>query len=217
MLGTQDLVLFVVSGILLNAVPGPDTLLVMSRGAAHGFRIGSAAALGVGAGVFVHVLAAALGLSALLATSAAAFTVVKWVGAAYLVFLGLQMLRVRGPKSGPGGRHGQEAEMTVEATTWRQVFLQGLVTNVLNPKVALFFLAFVPQFISADASNTALAFVFLGCLFNVNSIAWSHLLAWVAAEGARRVRLPARTLTWLNRGIGVLFVGFGLRLVLSQR
>lgn len=217
MLGTHDLALFVVSGLLLNAVPGPDTVLVMSRAAAHGFRVGSAAALGVGAGVFIHVLAAALGLSALLATSAAAFTVVKWMGAAYLVFLGLQMLLVRCPKPGKEGRHGNDAEMTVKETTLRQVFLQGLVTNVLNPKVALFFLAFVPQFISADASSTAMAFLFLGSIFNLNSIGWSHMLAWVAAEGGRRVRLPARTLTWLNRGIGGIFVGFGLRLLLSQR
>ena len=141
----------------------------------------------------------------------------KWVGAAYLVFLGLQMLLARGQKPGPEVRQGQGAQATVGAVTWRQVFLQGFVTNVLNPKVALFFLAFVPQFISEDASSTAMAFLLLGCLFNVNSIAWSHLLAWVAAEGGRRVRLPATAVMWLNRGIGVLFVGFGLRLLLSQR
>jgi threonine/homoserine/homoserine lactone efflux protein len=216
MLGTQDLTLFIVSGLLLNAVPGSDTLLVVSRGAAHGFRIGSAAALGVGAGVFVHVLAAALGLSALLATSATAFTAIKWVGAAYLVYLGLQMLFSGKPRSGAEA-DGTQAGAAAGSVTWRSVFLQGFVTNVLNPKVALFFLAFVPQFIAADAPSTALAFLFLGTLFNINSIAWSHGLAWMAATGGQRIRLPGSAALWLTRGVGVLFVGFGVRLALFQR
>lgn len=221
MFGTHDLLLFVASGFLLNLVPGPDTFLVMSRSAAHGWRIGSAASLGIGTGVFVHVLAAALGLSALLATSAAAFTVVKWVGAAYLVYLGLGMvwatLQPRGASPTPSLAPDAMDPAPVTHVTWRQVYLQGFVTNVLNPKVALFFLAFVPQFISADAPSTALAFVFLGTVFNANSMVWCHAVAWVAAVAGRRLRPPAAVTTWLNRCVGGLFVLFGVRLALSQR
>ena len=219
MFGTHDLLLFVASGFLLNLVPGPDTFLVMSRSAAHGWRIGSAASLGIGTGVFVHVLAAALGLSALLATSAAAFTVVKWVGAAYLVYLGLGMVWAT---LKPQTAHTAQAatphtDAPARTVTWRQVYLQGFVTNVLNPKVALFFLAFVPQFLSADVPSTALAFVFLGTVFNANSMVWCHAVAWVSAVAGQRLRTPAVVTTWLNRCVGALFVGFGVRLALSQR
>lgn len=213
MFGIHDLGLFVVSGLLLNLVPGPDTLLVVSRSAAQGWRAGSAAALGIGAGTFVHVLAAALGLSALLAASAAAFEIVKYIGAAYLVYVGARMLLAqRAAEPAP-----ETAPRPAVAPPLRTVFAQGFLTNVLNPKVALFFLAFVPQFIDAQAPAKALAFIFLGCVFNFNSMLWSHALVYFAAAAGRRVRVGPRMLLWMNRTIGALFVGFGLRLALSAR
>jgi threonine/homoserine/homoserine lactone efflux protein len=144
MLGTQNLTLFIISGLLLNMAPGPDSLLIMSRSAAQGWRAGSAAALGIGAGTFVHILAAALGLSAVLATSSTAFAVVKYVGAAYLLYVGITLLLTKSKAT---------SEATDEPTplpllSYRRIFLQGFLTNILNPKVAVFFLAFVPQFIS---------------------------------------------------------------------
>lgn len=225
MLGTHDLGLFVLSGLLLNITPGPDSLLIMARGAAHGFRAGSAAALGIGAGTCVHVTAAALGLSALLSTSAAAFTVVKLLGAAYLVYLGLGLLfrRTRAPGDAdvqaPGDRLGDAPAGTAAAPRWSQIFGQGFLTNVLNPKVALFFLAFVPQFIAADAPSKALAFLFLGAIFNLNGMLWCHLLAWSAASAGARVRERAWSAPlgrWLNRGIGALFLAFGVRLAAAE-
>ena len=209
MLGIHDLPLFIVSGLLLNIAPGPDSLLITTRSAAHGWRAGSAAALGVGAGTFVHILAAAVGLSAVLATSATAFTIVKYVGAAYLLYVGLGMLLRR--------RAAPAEAATAVAQPYRKVFLQGFLTNALNPKVALFFLAFVPQFIAPDAPSKALAFVVLGCIFNVDSMLWAHLLVAVAAFASRRVRIDARATAWIHRLVGSVFVALGVKLALAGR
>jgi threonine/homoserine/homoserine lactone efflux protein len=209
MLGTQNLALFVIAGLLLNMTPGPDSLLIMSRSAAQGWRSGCAAALGVGAGTFVHVFAAAVGLSALLLTSAAAFTAVKLVGAAYLLYIGIQLLRRRGStvalqETGPVLPHAR-------------VFLQGFLTNVLNPKVALFFLAFVPQFIAPDATDKTLAFVVLGCIFNVNGMLWCHFLALSTAFASRRLTFGAAAAAWANRLIGGMFVFLAIKLALARQ
>ena len=207
MLGIHDLALFVVSGLLLNMMPGPDSLLIMLRSGSQGWRAGSVAALGIGAGTMVHVLAAALGLSALLSTSAELFTVIKLMGALYLVYLGISLLR-----QGATTTATTEPPVMLPALSYGRIFRQGLLTNVLNPKVALFFLAFVPQFIDPVAPQKALAFIVLGCIFNLNGMIWCHLLAFSTAYASRRVRLPARLGRWLNRLMGGLFVGLGIKL-----
>ena len=211
MLGTQDLPLFIISGLLLNIAPGPDSILIMTRSATQGWRAGSAAALGIGAGTCVHVLAAALGLSALLEASSWAFTVIKWVGAAYLVWIGLQMLLSR-KQAGPA----TPTALTL-SLPYRKIFAQGFLTNVLNPKVALFFLAFVPQFIAPEAPRKALAFILLGAIFNLNGMLWCHFLAVSTALASRRLSVGAGLARWLNRGIGALFLSFGIKLALSER
>lgn len=212
MFGTQDLALFVVSGLLLNMAPGPDSLLIMTRSAAQGWRAGSAAALGVGSGTFVHILAAALGLSAVLATSATAFLVVKLVGAAYLLYVGVGLLLRRASPITL-----DVAAPAPPAMPWRRIYLQGFLTNALNPKVAMFFLAFVPQFIAPDAPNKALAFIALGLLFNFNSMLWCHALAVSTAMASRRIQASEALVRWLNRLIGALFVSFGIKLALADR
>lgn len=205
MLGTHDLALFVISGLLLNMAPGPDSLLIMARSATQGWRAGSAAALGIGAGTCVHILAAALGMSALLATSATAFMVVKLIGAAYLLYIGISMLLAR-------RQEPQAPTSELPALPYGRIFAQGFLTNVLNPKVALFFLAFVPQFIAPDAPDKALAFILLGCIFNLGGIIWCHLLVFTTVYASHKVRLSQRLGRWLNRGIGTLFVGLGIKL-----
>jgi threonine/homoserine/homoserine lactone efflux protein len=152
-------------------------------------------------------------LSALLAASALAFSVVKWVGAAYLVWMGLSMWRSRqaGPEAGTSAR---------PKAGGRSVFWQGAITNALNPKVALFFLAFLPQFIEPGASGQALAFVALGLLFNVGGTVVNIVVALLAATISRR--LAARgagsaVAGWLQRAVGALFIGLGVRLALSTR
>ncbi len=211
MFGTQNLALFILSGILLNITPGPDTLLILSRSAGQGWRAGSAAAAGIGAGTFVHILAAALGLSALLATSATAFTIVKYVGAAYLLYVGIGMLR-----SKPVPESAANAAATPVAVGYHKLFLQGFLTNVLNPKVAIFFLAFVPQFIAAGSTNKPLAFIVLGCIFNFNAMLWATFLVASSAFAGQRLRVGKTLTQWLNRVIGVVFISFGAKLALSS-
>ena len=210
MFGIHDLALFIASGLLLNITPGVDFLYVLGRGATRGFGAGVWAALGIGAGCFVHITAAALGLSALLATSAAAFTLVKWIGAAYLAYMGVSMLLRR-------GRLGVSLPQPSEQRSMRQVFAQGFATNVLNPKVALFFLAFVPQFIDAHSPTKVQAFLVLGTIFNTTGTLWNIFVAWVSAFLARRLEVASRAGLWLNRCLGALFVALGVRLALSQR
>ena len=213
MFGTQDLALFILSGLLLNIAPGPDSLLIMTRSASQGWRAGSAAALGIGSGTFIHIFAAALGLSALLATSATAFTIVKLIGATYLLYVGAGMLFSK--KSAQV--EAATSPLPAAKLTYRKIFFQGFLTNVLNPKVAVFFLAFVPQFIAADASNKALAFIVLGCIFNFNGMLWCHFLAVTSAFASRSVRVNKTLTLWLNRVIGAVFISFGIKLALTNR
>lgn len=205
-LPVHDLALFVGAALLLNLTPGPDMLFVAGTGAARGRAAGLMAALGVGAGCLFHTLLAALGLTALLAASELAFNAVKWAGAAYLVWTGVQMLRAR------------PAAATAEAPARRSgsPFWQGALTNALNPKVALFFLAFLPQFIGPAVEHKALAFLLLGLLFNFNglwvNVGWALAAAWLAS----RATTLQKGMHWLDRIAGAMFVGFGLKLALSD-
>jgi threonine/homoserine/homoserine lactone efflux protein len=208
MFGIHDLPLFIVSGLLLNIMPGPDSLLIMTRSATQGWRAGVAAVMGICTGTMVHVLAAAVGLSAILATSATAFTVVKYVGAAYILYMAIGLLLSK--------RKDAAAAITVPALPYRKIFAQGLLTNVLNPKVALFFLAFVPQFIDAGSASKPLAFVVLGCIFNVNGMLWSVFLAVFTGLASARLKVAPGVALWLNRITGGLFVWLGIKLALSK-
>jgi threonine/homoserine/homoserine lactone efflux protein len=204
--GVHDLALFVAAGLLLNITPGADLALIGARSAAQGFRSGAAAALGVGAGCFVHVAAAALGLSAVIAGSATAFTVLRWLGAAYLVWLGIGLLR------GAAAAAAAAAPLPA-ANAWRS-FAQGFLTNALNPKVALFFLAFLPQFIDADAPHKGWAFVALGSVFAFNGTVVNVAFAALVARMRRAFSAPGSIGRWVSRGVGALFVALGVRLAL---
>jgi threonine/homoserine/homoserine lactone efflux protein len=210
MFGTHDLWLFVLSGWLLNVSPGPDTLYIVGRSTTQGWRAGAIAALGIGAGTLVHIFAAALGLSALLSASAAAFTVVKFVGAGYLLYVGVTLIRSANTKPSPANTAAPRA------ATMRGIFLQGFLTNVLNPKVALFFLAFLPQFVLSDAPSKPLAFFALGVIFDFNGTLWNLLVAWSAARISRGLAAGERFKTWFNRCVGSIFVFVGIRLALAH-
>jgi threonine/homoserine/homoserine lactone efflux protein len=210
MLGIHEFWLFIISGLLLNVTPGPDTAYIVGRSVQLGWRGGAAAALGISAGCLVHVFGAAIGLSALLAASSAAFTLVKWAGAAYLCFMGVKMLLSHAPaptadKASAGG-----------AIPLRQVFWQGALTNALNPKVALFFLAFLPQFVAADSPHKAFAFLLLGLIFVCNGTLWCLGVAAFAAKAAGRLRQSGQIWRWINRALGGLFVYLGVRVALLQ-
>jgi threonine/homoserine/homoserine lactone efflux protein len=208
MLGIHEIWLFVLSGVLLNITPGPDSVYVIGRSMQMGWRGGAAAALGISCGCFFHVAGAAIGLSALLMASSTAFSILKLVGAAYLVLTGLHMLWSR------------PALVTVkdeaERNSLRRVFLQGVFTNALNPKVALFFLAFLPQFVAADAPHKPLAFLTLGLIFICTGTLWCLVLAAFAAKAANRLRQSEGVIAWVNRTLGGLFIYLGIRVAMLE-
>ncbi len=211
MFGTHDLLLFIVTALVLNATPGVDMMYTVTRTLQYGWRGGVAAALGIGAGCAVHAMAAALGLAALLAASTWAFDLVKWAGAAYLLWLAWGMLRAA-LRAGPPLAGAPAATPALSAA---QIFIQGVMTNVLNPKVALFFLALLPQFIRADAASKPLAFLFLGAVFVVNGTLF--LFAVVAlAHQARRVSTRPAARRALNLVGATLFVALAGRLALTR-
>jgi threonine/homoserine/homoserine lactone efflux protein len=205
MLGIHELWLFVISGLLLNITPGPDTAYIVGRSVQLGWRGGAAAALGISCGCLVHVFGAALGLSALLMASSTAFAAFKLIGAAYLVYVGVKMLVSRRQEAGAGavGESG--------AISLRQVFWQGALTDALNPKVALFFLAFLPQFVAADSPHKTAAFVLLGLIFISTGTLWCLSVAAFAARAGGRITQSGRALAWINRALGGLFVYLGVR------
>ncbi len=205
------LLAFIAAGWLLNLTPGPDVLYIVANSLRSGARAGIVGGLGIVTGCFVHVFAAAVGVGTLLATSAAAFSVLKYMGAAYLLYLGVRALLSRAQP--PADL--REAAAAAGERPLKAVFLGGFWTNVLNPKVALFFLAFVPQFIAPGAEHAALVFVLLGVLFNLNSIpvivGWALAAGWMARRGAVQ-----KGMHWLDRVAGVLFIGFGLKLAFTD-
>jgi threonine/homoserine/homoserine lactone efflux protein len=228
-LGVQHLLLFILAGWVLNLTPGPDVFYMVTHALKGGWRAGTVAAAGIFAGCLVHVLAATVGLSALVASSATAFTVIKLLGAAYLVYVGLKMLMSKSVKSIDAmdaiNSVADEAVNTPakakNGTVFAQidlkkVFLQGFWTNVLNPKVALFFLAFLPQFIAPNVAHPSLAFLALGILFNVSAVPVSMAYVLLAAWLGQRASLVQRSMHLLERAAGAVFMVFGVKLALTE-
>ncbi len=214
--GPQALGLFMAATLVLNATPGVDLLLTVTRSVQGGARAGIAAALGINAGCVVHALAAAFGLAALLAVSSTAFSFIKWAGAAYLLWLafGLARAALAADRVAPATAAPTESRRSFWAD-----FRVGLLTNLFNPKVALFFLAFLPQFIAASAANKTSAFLVLGALFVVQSFLFLLLVILVVlqlrARWARR-RASSTVTRVLNAVGGLLFAVLALRLLGSR-
>jgi threonine/homoserine/homoserine lactone efflux protein len=212
MLGTTNLEVFIAAGLLLNITPGADILFIVSRSAAQGMKAGLVAALGIGAGCFIHILFAAFGLSVLLATSALAFTAVKLAGGCYLVYLGAASLLSLARKSPAAAK-----TMPLTPLSYGRIFRQAILVNALNPKVALFFMAFLPQFVAHDAASPAISFLFLGCLFDFNGTLVNMLFALGAATIAGKVRQYEGPVRLLKSAVGGLFIWLGLRLALAAQ
>ena len=219
-LGLHDPALFALSVLVLNATPGVDLVFVVGRTLQCGPRTGLAGAAGISLGCVVHALAAASGLAALLAMSATAFSALKWLGAAYLVWLAAGMLRAAwaDPARAPAAAvsHGAAGEAPPLGRTFRQ----GLLTNVLNPKVALFFLAFLPQFIDAAAPDKAFSFLVLGAWFAAQSALFLAVLVGLAGLLRQRARASsfasASAGRWLQGLGGLLFLGLAARLARTE-
>jgi RhtB (resistance to homoserine/threonine) family protein len=214
MFGIVHFEFFVVAVFLLNVTPGPDTAYIVGRSVAQGRGAGLMSALGISAGCCVHSLACAFGLTALLAASATAFTVIKFVGAIYLIYLGVRLIFAKPAAAQATGeaRGGSSAPKSL-----RQLFLQGFCTNVLNPKVVLFFVSFFPQFVTIGSDHKALAFLTLGAVFVVMSMIWNSFVAWIAGSVTRRFSGKPAVKKWLDRGVGSAFVGLGLKLATASR
>jgi threonine/homoserine/homoserine lactone efflux protein len=210
MLGIHDYGLFIVAGLLLNLTPGQDTMFIIGQSLSGGRRAGTAAAFGISLGSVCHTIAAALGLSAIVATSARAFMLVKLAGAAYLVYLGLRLLLA------PAVANARVGVASPARMRPRAVLRQGILTNILNPKVALFFLAFLPQFIDPDSGTKTLAFLALGATFITTGLLWCLVLAMAAAQLQRFFERNPRGRAIIDRIVGGLFVALGARLAWSR-
>ena len=208
MLGIEHYMVFLVSGLLLNMTPGSDTLYIFGRCMSQGKTAGMMSVFGIISGAFVHTAFAAFGLSAILMHSALAFNLIKWIGAAYLVYLGIKSIRSRENPATESGAMPKEG--------LRKVYLQGLLTNVFNPKVALFYLAFLPQFVSADQTYGALPFLILGLTFITTGTLWCMLLVVVSDFMTKWLR-QSQFGKYLNKVTGIIFVGLGLKLLGSSR
>lgn len=216
-LGIVNLPLFMLAVFLLNVTPGPDTAYIVGRSVSQGRVAGLMSALGVSAGCCVHVLAVAFGLTALLAASTVAFTVIKVVGACYLIYLGGRMLLTPPERDDAPAESAQQAAAAKRPRPLKALFMQGFLTNVLNPKVVLFFLSFFPQFVDPHASHKAAAFLALGVVFIAMSTVWNSMVAWVAASVTRRVAGKPGIKRWLDRVVGTAFIGLGARLAFTTR
>lgn len=210
---------FCAAVLLLNFTPGPDTALIVGRSVLHGRRAGLLSVLGISAGCAVHTIALALGLSALIAASTGAYTAIKVAGAGYLVVLGVRMILGTFARRGPapmGAAATPAIAVGVPADALRTV-MQGFATNILNPKVVLFFLSFFPQFVSSTSGSTAQAFLILGALMTVISTAYNAGVAWLAGGVAQRMQGAPRVKKWLDRSIGAAFVALGARIAFADR
>jgi len=198
---------FLVAAFALNIAPGPDMLYVIGRSVGQGRRAGIVSALGVFVGCWVHILAAAFGIAALLRSSPMAFNLVRYAGAGYLIYLGLKML-------------AQRTDLTsqqLKTESLGAIFRQGVITNVLNPKVAIFFLAFLPQFIDARRGSVALQIVLLGLIFNVGGTLVNLGVAYAGGTLGELLRRNQSIARWQRRFTGLIFVGLGLRLAWQKR
>ncbi len=214
----ETLLLFLVASLLLNMTPGPDTLNVVTASARGGVRAGLLCNLGIVCGTCVHILLAAFGAASLIAASAFAFTLLKLVGVLYLFYLGLGYLR-RAWMTGKGSDsliHHPPPALDTRKPDFKS-FTQGFLTNVLNPKVALFFLAFVPQFIPDSSTNVLSQFLLLGALFNLSSFIWSGVLTLVTVRARAGFQNSHRLKGFIQTIVGMLFVSLGLKLLLESR
>ena len=213
MFGIIHFEFFVVAVFLLNVTPGPDTAYIVGRSVAQGRGAGLMSALGISAGCCIHSLACAFGLTALLAASTTAFTVIKFAGAIYLVYLGVRLILSRPAANAAAG----EARAVGAPKSLKQLFLQGFWTNVLNPKVVLFFVSFFPQFVTTSSDHKTFAFLTLGAVFVLMSMLWNSFVAWIAGSVTQRFSGKPSVKKWLDRGVGSAFVGLGIKLATASR
>lgn len=201
---------FIFTGILLNLTPGNDTIFILSKSIGQGKKAGIVSALGIGTGSLVHTLLAALGLSILIAQSMVLFNVLKYAGAVYLCYIGYTMLTDK-------SRLHTDLKREAQPVSYLKIYKDAIVTNVLNPKVALFFIAFLPQFISSASTHTVLPFLLLGCTFITTGTIWCLILATSASAIFSRLKSNEKASGYINKACGATLVGLGIKVAFTQR
>lgn len=210
MLGIEHYWSYVIACILLNISPGADTMYILTRSIAQGRKAGFYSVYGIASGSFIHTLLAAMGLSVILAQSPVAFTIVKYCGVAYLVYLGIKMMIDK-------NNAFESSHHEMGTPDLKRIYRQGMLTNVLNPKVALFFLAFMPQFINPQLAQGPWPFLFLGLTFMTTGTLWCLFLAYSASQITQTLRNNDNIGKWLQKVSGLVFVGLGLKLLMTRQ
>ncbi len=210
MFGIVNYGTFLISGILLNLTPGTDTMYILGRSISQGKKAGIVSVLGISTGIVFHIILATLGLSVILAKSDLAFKIVKYIGAMYLVFLGIQNIVKK--KDGTF-----ELKNHKEEFNYKKIYISGILTNLLNPKVGLFFLAFLPQFIDPNYAESFLPFLILGATFLTTSTTWCMILSIFASKISDGFRKNYKIKKWLDTATGALFIGLGIKLALAKK
>jgi RhtB (resistance to homoserine/threonine) family protein len=200
---------FALAALLLNLTPGNDMLYVAARSASQGVKAGIVSALGIMVGCMVHIVAAVIGLSAIIAQSAIAFDIIKYLGAAYLVYLGVRSVLSK--------KKSFEIKKQVKQLSFKKLFWQGVITNILNPKVALFFLAFLPQFININNNNTYWQILFLGTWFDVGGTLVNIVVAILFGRIGQWLSQSPRFVQWQERITGAMLIGLGIKVALSSK
>ncbi len=206
MTGIINFETFLLTGILLNLTPGNDTIFILSRSIAQGRKAGIMSALGIGTGSLIHTVLAALGLSVIIANSATAFNIVKFAGAAYLFYLGISMLLSK--NEGEGN--------TINYLPWK-IYRSAVITNLLNPKVAIFFISFLPQFIDPAAGNTVVSFLLLGVTFTCTGTIWCLFLAYYAASLSTKLNARNKFSNYINKFCGIALILLSIKIAVTGR
>ncbi|MBS1915794.1 MAG: LysE family translocator [Bacteroidetes bacterium] len=201
--------MFALTALLLNLTPGNDMLFVIARSSSQGSKAGIISAFGIMAGCAVHMFAAVAGLSAIIASSAVAFSIIKYIGAAYLVYLGIQSILDKTNKL--------NVHRSIQKTSYKKIFWQAVVTNVLNPKVALFFLAFLPQFINTKSGNATLQILFLGVWFNIGGTLVNIAVALLFGRIGKWLGHSNKFVQWQKKITGGILIALGIKVALSSR
>ncbi len=209
MYGIENYLGFIIAGVLLNLTPGVDTMYILTRSITQGRRAGVYSVLGITTGGLIHTTLAAFGLSIVLAKSAFAFNMIKYIGVAYLVYLGIKMIIER-------NNLFDNKTQKIETTDLFKIYRQGLLTNVLNPKVALFFLSLLPQFINPQYANGPIPFLILGVTFMTTGTIWCLVLAYSASMITRTLRNNDKIGKIMQKMSGILFIGIGIKILTDK-
>ena len=209
MISLNDFLLFAFASLMLNITPGNDMLYVATRSTSQGIKAGIVSAIGITGGCIVHLMAAVVGLSAIIANSAIAFDIIKYAGAAYLIYLGIKAFLSK--------QNNFNVDSNIQKLSLTGLFWQGVLTNVLNPKVALFFLAFLPQFIHPEKGNTSMQILLLGLWFNFSGTIVNVMVAVLFGKLGNWLSDKQGFVKWQNKVTGFLLVGLGIKIALSSR